>query len=160
MPTPVFGVASRPDSAVCTSTDVATASGFGLSDSATNAAGTLNSPAPWAYAPMPGTNRAVDLMAARSCATGGRRPLCVALYALTSSAAAPVACGAAIDVPCSIAYPAGRAYVPATGPGASQRGVVEIAAPGAMMSGLKPPSSRGPREENGCSDTAFWVFEP
>ena len=105
-------------------------------------------------------NRAVDLIAERSCATGGRSPLWVALYALTSSAAAPVACGAAIDVPCSIEYPAGRLYVPGTGLGTSHRGTVEIAAPGATMSGLNPPSSRGPREENGCIDSAAFVTEP
>ena len=45
---------------------------------------------------------ALDMIALRSAAAVGRWPSCVALYALTSSAAAPVACGAAIEVPLNI----------------------------------------------------------
>ena len=45
---------------------------------------------------------------------------------------------------------AGRQRVGAgTGPPACHSGVVEIAAPGATICGLKPPSSRGPREREG-----------
>jgi hypothetical protein len=50
--------------------------------------------------------------------------------------------------------------VPATGPPACQRGVVEIAEPGATMFGLKPPSSRGPRDEKPCRLCFCAVFEP
>ena len=49
--------------------------------------------------------------------------------------------------------------MPPTGPPGCHWGVVEIAEPGAMMDGLKPPSSRGPREENGWSPLVA-VTEP
>src|SRR3954471_308745 len=92
--------------------------------------------------------RADDEIAWRSCGGCFCTPVCLA--ALTSNAAAPAVCGDAIDVPCSIEYPGGSSYVPATGPPGCHIGVVEIAAPGATTVGLKPPASVGPRELNGC----------
>src|SRR6266542_6177055 len=103
-------------------------------------------------------NRAEDEMACRSWAGWCWKPCC--LPALTSSAAAPAACGEAIEVPLNIEYPGGSTYVPATGPPGCHSGVDETAAPGAMMLGLNPPSSRGPRELNGCWLSANGQLEP
>src|SRR3954453_15499016 len=78
----------------------------------------------------------------------GVTALPVAFAADNSSAAPPVACGAAIEVPWNIEYPGGSGY-PACGTTSAgcHNGVLEIAEPGAAMFGLKPPSSRGPRDE-------------
>src|SRR5215216_7027654 len=103
-------------------------------------------------------NRAEDIMACRIWAGWAWKPCCMA--ALTRSAPAPVACGAAIDVPLSIEYPGGSWYVPGTGPPICHCGVVEMAAPGAMTFGLNPPSSRGPRKLNECWLSAFGALEP
>src|SRR5436309_7383528 len=107
MPTPWPGVFSEPLSTVFTGTLAVTEAGEAFSCNRQNAPQTSIRPAPCSYAPTPGTNFADDLIASRSAAAGGRWPWCVALYALISNAPAPAACGEAIDVPCSIAYPAG-----------------------------------------------------
>ncbi len=81
----------------------------------------------------------------RSWSGFGLKPL--ALAAESRSAPAPAPCGDAIDVPLNIEYPGGSVYVPGTGPPACHSGVVETAEPGAIASGLKPPSSAGPTDE-------------
>jgi hypothetical protein len=74
--------------------------GWGSSWSRSQARPTSIRPLPWSAALYPGMKRAVELKAIRSWAAVWLVP--VALAALSSSAAAPVACGAAIDVPLNI----------------------------------------------------------
>ena len=78
-----------------------------------------------------------------------------------STAAAPAACGDAIEVPLNMAYPMGSVYPASARSGClSHCGTVEMAEPGAEISGLKSPDSVGPREENGCRACAAETTEP
>src|SRR6266576_875608 len=105
-------------------------------------------------------NRAVEFIAIRSWEGRQNIPWCCALPALISSAAAPVPCGEAIDVPFIITYPGGRVYVPPTGAPFCQSGVEEIAAPDATRFGLNAPSSAGPLELNGWRLSTKLASEP
>src|SRR3954447_10568419 len=98
---------------------------------------------------IPLTKSAVLYSALRSWA--GVTARSVARAADSSSAAAPAVCGEAIEVPLNIAYPAGSVYPASTTSGCfNQRGTVDTADPGAITSGLNPPSSRGPRDVKLC----------
>src|SRR4026207_2200068 len=105
-------------------------------------------------------NRALEFRAIRSWEGCQNIPRCCAFPALISSAAAPVPCGEAIDVPFIIAYPGGRVYVPPTGAPFGHGGVEETAAPGATTFGLNAPSSAGPLELNGWRLSTKLASEP
>src|SRR5436190_4778139 len=133
MPRPWLGVARNWLSTVFTGAVLVMSTVLMFCFSRSQAAPTRNRPFPCSYAPVPVRKRADELIAWRS--WSGFHCTLVCFAALISSAAPPVADGAAIEVPCSSAYPAGQAYARQACP--SQAGMVEIADPGATMFGLK-----------------------
>ncbi len=103
---PTFGLASWCDSAEHTGAATRydrVATPWASSDQAPSVS---TSPVPWAVVRWPLMRSAVLVIAVRSAAGVALVP--VARAAERSSAAAPVASGAAIEVPLSIEYPGGR----------------------------------------------------
>ena len=92
--------------------------------------------------------------------------LIVCRYAEMSSAASPVVIGDAIEVPWIISYPGPTWYGRTPKPPANEfsdmfdAGHVESSAPGATTFGFRPPSSRGPRDENVQSVSFFDTWTP
>src|SRR6478609_4232481 len=159
MPVPTFGVASSPESAVQTGAATSSVLTETFLASCFHAAGASMMPAPCAVVGMPGISRAVPVRAVlRASAVTGTA---LALAADSSSAAAPATCGAAMDVPLYMPYPAGSAY-PASGTDspASHIGIDETAAPGAAICGASAPFSAGPRDENPKIPCAALTFDP
>src|SRR4051794_23838486 len=106
MPVPRFGVARNRAIGVQTgASEVYVRVSTGAPLRYAQVAGTSIMPLPWAYTGAWGIGLAAVYSARRSAA--GVMPWSVAFAADSSSAAAPVACGAAIEVPLNIEYPGG-----------------------------------------------------
>ena len=116
-------------------------------------------PLPCSYAWYPLRKRAPEKSDFCSCAGVGVKPFCSA--AEMRSAPAPADIGEAIDVPGSSRSPAGAGTGRAPTPPANgfsdmfHAGHVESSEPGETMFGFRPPSSRGPRDENVHSVSSF-----
>src|ERR671933_3072306 len=97
--------------------------------------------------------RAVENSAFRICAGFTSRPDCFA--AESSSATEPATIGDAIEVPWIMSYPGGTSYGRTLPDSRFQAGQVDSSDPGATTCGFRPPSSRGPRDENAHNVSVF-----